>query len=381
MATLLDGTEGPTEAPARRGRGIPRGLVTGSELAWRLLICLVVVAILAWALWQVRVVLLPAFVALLVSTILAPPAHALARAGLPPGLAAAIVFVGSLALIGGVIALIVPQLGGEFDTLGRQVELGAQQVGDYIASGPFGLSDAQVQAAIDDAAGRVRRSAGSLATGVLTGAIIVTQFLAELLLTLVLLFFFLKDGPRLWAWVLRLFPRHRRETAHHVGQASLAMLTGYVRGVFFVACVDAFFIGVALALIGVPLVIPLAVITFIAAFIPFVGAVVAGAVATLVALVSGGVIDALLVVAAVLAVQQLEGNLLYPVVVGRSVELHPVAILLAVGTGAVLAGIVGAFIAVPITAAIAAAIPVARRETEEDARREEILVAPTRGPA
>jgi predicted PurR-regulated permease PerM len=381
MATLLDGTEGSTEAPPRRVRGTPRALVAASELAWRLIICLVAVAILAWALWQVRVVFVPAFVALLVSTILAPPAQALARAGLPRGLAAAIVFVGGLALIGGVIALIVPQLAGEFGQLGRQVELGAQQVGDYVASGPFGLSDAQVQAAIDDAADRVRRSAGSLATGVLTGAIIVTQVLAELLLTLVLLFFFVKDGPQLWAWVLRLFPRHRRETVHHVGQASLAMLTGYVRGVFFVACVDAFFIGIALALIGVPLVIPLAVITFIAAFIPFVGAFVAGAVATLVALVSGGVIDALLVLAAVLVVQQLEGNLLYPVVVGRSVELHPVAILLAVGTGAVLAGIVGAFIAVPITAAIAAAIPVARRETEEDARREEIVVAPTRAPA
>jgi predicted PurR-regulated permease PerM len=347
--------------------------VAASELAWRLLICLVAVAIVAWALWQVRVVLVPAFIALLVSTILSLPTSSLERAGLPRGLAATIVFVGSLAVVGGIIAIIAPQFVEEIDELTRQVELGIQQIGDYLASGPFGLDAASVQQTIDEVSARIRSSVGTVASGVLSGALIVTQLLAEVLLTLVLLFFFIKDGPGLWTWVLRLFPSHRRATVHHVGQAAVAMLAGYVRGVSVVASVDAVFIGLALAIIGVPLVIPLAVVTFIAAFIPFVGAVVAGAIAALVALVSGGVVDALLVVAAVLAVQQLEGNLLYPVVVGRSVELHPVAILLAVGVGGVLAGIVGAFIAVPIVAALSAAIPVARRETSEDARRDEIV--------
>lgn len=374
MGTLLERPEG-TEAPPRRVRGTPRGLVAASELAWRSLICLVVVALAAWALWQVRLVLLPAFVALLVSTILTPPARALRNAGLPNALAAAVVFLAALAPVVGVIVLLIPAFTGELDELGRQVEAGAQQVGDYVASGPFGLSEGQVQTAIDDAADRVRRSAGTVATGVVSGALIVTQLLIEILLTLILLFFFIKDGGGLWAWVRKLFPSRRRETVEAAGRAALAMLTNYVRGVFFVATVDALFIGLALSLIGVPLVVPLAVLTFIAAFVPFVGAIAAGAAAALVALVTGGPVDALLVVGAATLVQQIEGNLLYPVVVGRSVRLHPVAILLSVGIGGVLAGIIGAFIAVPITAVLSAAIPVARRGAMEDDRREEILVA------
>ncbi|MDP9400804.1 MAG: AI-2E family transporter [Actinomycetota bacterium] len=373
MATVLERHDPEAEVPSRRVRGAPRALVILSELSWRLLVCVAAFGLVAYALWQVKFVFLPVFIALLVATVLAPPARALRAAGLPNALAATLSFLGALAVVALVIRFVAPEFVHQVGELGTQVEAGVEQLGDYVASGPFGLSDTQVQGAIDAASERVRRGAGTVASGVVSGVTIVGQILTQLLLTLVLVFFFVKDGGVIWRWILRLFPRHRRNTVQEVGETSWRILGHYMRGVSFVACVDAVFIGLALAIIGVPLVIPLAVLTFLAAFIPFVGAVVAGAAAALVALVSNGPIDALLVVGAVLLVQQIEGNLLYPVVVGRSLELHPVAILLAVGVGSVVAGILGAFIAVPIVAVLAAAIPVLRRETEEDRREEELM--------
>ncbi len=373
MATVLERPESPGETPPRRVPGTPRVLVTLSDLSWRMLVCVAALGLLAYAMWQVRFVFLPVFIALLVATILTPPARAMREAGVPNALAATVAFLGALALVALVIRFVAPEFVHQVGELGTRVEAGVEQIGDYVASGPFGLPEAQVQGAIDAASERVRRGAGTVASGLVSGVTIVGQILTQLLLTLVLVFFFVKDGRVLWRWILRLFPRHGRHTVQEVGDTSWRILGNYMRGVFFVACVDAVFIGLALAIIGVPLVIPLAVLTFLAAFIPFVGAVVAGAAAALVALVSNGPVDALLVVGAVLVVQQVEGNLLYPVVVGRSLELHPVAILLAVGVGSVVAGILGAFIAVPIAAVLAAAIPVLRRETEEDRREEELV--------
>jgi predicted PurR-regulated permease PerM len=184
-----------------------------------------------------------------------------------------------------------------------------------------------------------------------------------MLITLVVLFFFVKDGPRLWSWVVKLFPETRRDAIEQVGDESWKALTHYVRGVVLVATIDAVGIGIALWLIGVPLVIPLAILTFFAAFVPIVGAIAAGAICALVALVSGGPFDALLVVGATLLVQQLEGNVLYPTIVGRQMELHPIAIFLAVTIGGVTAGIVGAAIAVPVAAVTAVAMKVAREQT------------------
>jgi predicted PurR-regulated permease PerM len=198
---------------------------------------------------------------------------------------------------------------------------------------------------------------------VLTGAALVGRLLAGLLIMLVVLFFFVKDGPRIWRWVVHLFPDTRRGAVQEFGSESWSVLTHYVRGVVLVATVDAVGIGLALWLIGVPLVIPLAILTFFAAFVPVVGAYVAGAACALVALVHGGPVDALLVVGAVFLVQQVESSVLYPTIVGRQMELHPIAILLAVTIGGITAGIVGAAIAVPIAAVAAVAMKVAREQT------------------
>jgi putative heme transporter len=346
------------EPPPRRG--VPRSLVLASELGWRFLVVVGAVAVLAYGLWYVRLVALPAFLALLLSTILVPPARALRRRGLRPALATSIVFFGGLFVAAGVGTLVLPPFAGEVGTLGATVTGGAQELGRLVASGPFGLSHAQVQSAIDGFSSKLHASGGEIASGVLSGAVIVGQIVAAALLTLVLLFFYVKDGPRLWGWAVRLFPEPMRPRVDHAGRMSWSVLGAYVRGQVVVATVDAVFIGVGLAIVGLPLVLPLAVLIFIAAFVPIVGAFTAGAAAVLIALVSKGAGAALVVLGINLAVQQLEGNVLYPMIMRRTMELHPVATLLVVGAGGVLAGIIGALVAVPIAAVVATVLPILR---------------------
>ncbi|MEA2288355.1 MAG: hypothetical protein QOD55_352 [Solirubrobacteraceae bacterium] len=359
QAAVLDPppAEPPSEPPPRRG--VPRSLVTASELGWRFLVVVGAVAVLAYALWYVRLVALPAFVALLLATALVPPAHALRRRGLPPGPATSIVFAGALVVLALVGTLILPAFAAEVRTLTDTVTGGAQELGRLVAR-PLGLSHDEVQSAIKGISDRLQASSGEIASGVLSGAVIVGQVVAGVLLTLVLLFFFVKDGSRLWAWVVRLFPRDVRARVDEAGRTSWSVLGAYVRGQALVATVDAVFIGVGLAIIGLPLVLPLAVLIFVAAFVPIIGAFTAGAAAVLIALVSQGAGAALAVLALNLVVQQLEGNVLYPVIMGRTIELHPVATLLAVGAGGVLAGIIGALVAVPLTAVVATALPILR---------------------
>jgi putative heme transporter len=362
QAAVLDPAEpeAAPEPPPRRG--VPRSLVTASELGWRFLVVVAAVAVLAYALWYVRLVALPAFLALLLATVLVPPTRALRRRGLRHGAATGVVFVGSLLVALGLATLIVPPFAAEVGTLTDTITGGAQELGRLIASGPFGLSRSEVQSAINGLSDRLHASSGDIAAGVLSGAVIAGQIVASVLLTLVLLFFFVKDGARLWAWAVRMFPENVRGRVDVAGQRSWSVLGAYVRGQALVATVDATFIGIGLALLGLPLVLPLAVLIFVAAFVPIVGAFAAGAAAVLIALVSKGAGVALIVLAINLVVQQVEGNVLYPLIMHRSIELHPVATLLAVGAGGVLAGIIGALVAVPIVAVVATALPILRGE-------------------
>jgi predicted PurR-regulated permease PerM len=362
QAAVLDPPEAdPAPEPPPR-RGVPRSLVTASELAWRFLVVVAAVAVLAYAAWYVRLVALPAFLALLLATVLVPPVRALRRRGLGQAAATAIVFVGGLLFMLGLATLIVPPFAAEVGTLTDTITGGAQELGRLISSGPFGLSRTEVQSAIDGLSDRLHASSGDIASGVLTGAVIAGQIAAGALLTLVLLFFFVKAGAKLWAWAVRTCPENIRARADEAGQRSWSVLAAYVRGQSLVATFDAVLIGIGLAILGLPLVLPLAVLIFIAAFVPIVGAFVAGAAAVLIALVAKGAGVALIVLALNLFVQQLEGNVLYPVIMGRTIELHPVATLLAVGAGGVLAGIIGALVAVPIVAVVATALPILRGE-------------------
>ena len=190
--------------------------------------------------------------------------------------------------------------------------------------------------------------------GALSGAVLLVELLAGLLLTLVITFFFVKDGERFWSWFVGLFSADRLNRVRAAGEGSWGVLGGYVRGTVGVAAIDALLIGVALMLIGVPLVIPLAVLTFIGGLVPIVGAFAAGIVAVLVALGTEGATAALLTLAAIVVVQQIEGNLVAPLLVGRSVKVHPIIVLVAVTVGGVVWGVLGAFVAVPLAAVLRA---------------------------
>jgi predicted PurR-regulated permease PerM len=237
---------------------------------------------------------------------------------------------------------------------------------------PVGIGRADLDRAIDDALSSVQGSA--VANEVLTGAVLLTQWAAAVILIVVLMFFFLKDGPRLWDWILELFHEERQPMLREVGARSWRALSAYVQGVVLVATIDAVLIGVALLIVGVPVAIPLIVLTFVAAFFPIVGAVAAGAAAVLVALVANGLGAALVILAVIVGVQQLEGNVFYPIVVGRKLSLHPVGLLLALAAGGVLAGVVGAFLAVPIAAVTAAVLQYTRERRE--ARQSNAVLAP-----
>lgn len=310
------------------------------------------IAVAALVLSHLRLVVLPVIAALFLSTILHPAVRQLRGKGWPDGLAALATLLVTLLLFGGVVALMAPSVTNEVDQLAHEVADGVEEVGDWLFAGPFGLSETQVRDYVEQAGDQVRDSAAPIASGVVGGALLAIEIVVGALLTLVLLFFFLKDGGRLWAGVLSLVPADGRERAARIGTESWDALQGYLRGITVVALFDAVFIGLALWLLGVPLVIPLATLTFFAAYIPIAGAFTAGLAAVLVALVSEGVGTAIAVTIAIAAVQQIESNLLHPVVVGRSVRLHPVVILVSVAAGAITAGIVGAFLAVPIAAVV-----------------------------
>ncbi len=354
--------------PEVRPIRMPRLLVAVSEFSWRFLICIAAGVLLVYALAQISLAVVPVFVALLLSTLLVPPARALQRRGMGNSLASAIVFIGFLGVFAGVIAVLAPQVSAEFQQLPDRLREGADRFGDLLAGAPFNLDPAEVDRQIDQIDDRITNALsenrGAITSQVVSAGQFAATLFTEIVITLFVLFFFIKDGGRMWRGLLGLFPERRREPLRQVGDVGWHVIGAYVRGVAFVATFDAVAIAIALVLIGVPLVLPLAVITFFAAFVPLAGAVVAGVIAGLVALAFEGPTAMLLVGVAILVIQQLEGNFIYPLVVGRTVELHPVTILLAVTIGAILFGIIGAAIAVPVAAVITGTIKVLRRTTE-----------------
>jgi predicted PurR-regulated permease PerM len=337
------------EAPARDVRTRRSGLALAAE---RSLQGLLVAAALAVVLVQLRLVVLPVIAALFAATALAPPVRWLRARGFPGAPAALTVMVLAIAAFVGVMAAIVPTIADELGSFGQSARQGLEEVVTWLTAGPLGLSEADIDRGLDQSIDRLRDSGGILAGGVVSGALLVGELVAGALLTVTLLFFFLRDGAKLWSWLVGLAPAARRADVEEIGRRAWTTLGRYLRGVSIVALVDAVLIGAALVAIGVPLVVPLMVLTFVAAFIPLVGAVVAGGLAALVALVTQGALAAGLVIVAITVIQQLEGDIIYPMVVGQSIELHPVVVLLALTAGTVVAGIVGALLAIPVAAVI-----------------------------
>ena len=305
-------------------------------------------------------VLLPVVLGLLFTTVLWPPTRFLRKHGWPPALAAATVLILFLGIIGGIIAVIAPQVVGQAEDLADQFASGLNQVQDWLAGPPFRIGEDQVGDAVDNVISRVQSNATSIATYAYSTATSIGGAVLNLVLALVLAFFFLKDGPRWTPW---LAAQTGPKAAPHVAALSMKFwqtLSEFIRQQAFVGFIDALFIGIGLWICGVPLVLPLAVLTFFGAFIPIIGAVVAGVFAVLIALVSNGFTTALIILGVVLLVQQLEGNVLQPIIQGRGLNLHAAVVILAVTAGSSLAGIIGAFLSVPVTALIAVAYRYAR---------------------
>ncbi len=345
----------PGRDPREIEEAVPHQLRLAAAIGWRVIVIVVAIGLAAFALAQVRLVVLPVVFALFLASALIQPVRGLQRLHFPPAAAAATALVVALVVLGGLVTLLAPHVAGQFGDVRDSVREGTVQVTDWLLEGPLDLSRSDLERYREQALDELEERSGDIAGGVIGGAYLAVEIIAGVLLTLVLAFFFLKDGGRMWRWVVGLFPPLARTRVDDVGQIAWATLGGYLRGVTIVALFDAVLIAIALWVIGVPLVLPLALLTFVGGFFPIVGAFTAGAAAALVALVSNGVVDALLVVAAVIVVQQIEGNVLQPVVVSRAVKIHAVAVLLAVTAGAVIWGIVGAFLAVPVVAVISRA--------------------------
>jgi predicted PurR-regulated permease PerM len=348
--TAPAGTPAPgTERGVRLHKAIRSLAVVSAELLL-VVAALVVLGYVIGALWGV---LLPVVLGLLISTVLWPPTRFLRRHGWPPALAAAVVLIAALALFGGVIALIAPQVADQAGDLANQTVAALDNVQKWLEGPPFNIGEDQIGNAVDTVIQRLQENATDIAGYALTTASSIGNGLLNLVLALLLAFFFIKDGPRWTPWLAaQTGPR----AAPHVialSQKTWSTLSEFIRQQALVGFIDAFFIGLGLLILGVPLVIPLAVITFLGAFIPIIGAFVAGAFAVLIALVSNGFTTALIILAIVIAVQQLEGNVLQPIIQGRGFNLHAAVVILAVTAGGGLAGITGAFLAVPVAALIA----------------------------
>jgi predicted PurR-regulated permease PerM len=359
IARRLEAAGGQPVAPPPRAlfageEAVPRGLAATAAITLRVVIVLGGLWLLGMVALKLLVLVIPLVVAVLLSTVLAPTACSLERRGWSPISAAAGTVGGGVLAAIAIFSVIVPTFVAEIGDLAATVETGVRQLGESVAGGPLGLTEAQIDRSIDQAVEDFQGSGGSVARGVISGALLATQWATATVLAIFLTFYFVKDGPQIWRWIVTLFGPQRRPAINEMGIRSWNVLSAYFRGVALVATVDALLIGAGLLMLGVPLAVPLIVLTFFAAFFPIVGAIVAGAAAVLVALAAEGAVAAGIMLGVIIVVQQVEGNILYPVVVGRQLRLHPVAMLAALTAGGVLGGVAGAFLAVPVAAVIAA---------------------------
>jgi putative heme transporter len=311
------------------------------------------VALIWWLIGYLWSIVLPVVLAIILATVLWPPTAWLRRRDVPPALAATVVVVAGVVVLAGIISLIVSSVSGSFSQISQSALQGIQAIQDWLAGPPLNLQQTQLDAALEQVTGQVQSSISTITTSVLTGVGSVASGVVTALLTLILAFYFVKDGPRFLPWLRRAAGDGAGGHLAEVLRRMWKMLGEFIRTQAMVSLVDAVLIGIGLAVLGVPLALPLAVLTFIAGFVPIVGAVVAGALGVLVALVSNGFTTALIVLAIIIAVQQLEGNVLQPILQSRSLGLHAVVVLLAVTAGSTLYGIAGAFLAVPVVAAAA----------------------------
>jgi predicted PurR-regulated permease PerM len=343
-------------------------LRTSARVSAELLLIFLLLAVALWLLGRTWSVVWPLVIGLLLTTLTWPPTRFLLRRGWGPALAASTVTVLSLLVAAGVVALIAVPVASQSGDLTDGVVDGVQKVREWAAGPPLNIGDAQIDKAFDTAVSRAQDGLGSMVGAVVTGVSTVVNGLVTAVLAVFLMFFFLKDGSRFLPWLARQLPGRLATDVPTVAARGWDTLGSFVRSQAAVGLIDAVLIGLGLWILGVPLVLPLAVLTFVSAFVPIIGAFFAGFVAVLIALVSNGLMDALIVLAIIVVVQQLEGNVFQPMIQSRGLGLHAAVILLAVTLGGSLAGIVGSLLAVPVAALIAVIWGYVREQLQEPPR-------------
>lgn len=352
------GAAAPSRAldPPSREQTIGAGVSWTARWSLRLVAIALGAVLVGFVVKYAWVVLFPVLLALILCTVLSPVSKLLrTKAHLPNTLAAAATMVGAILVVVAVGFTIAPSVASQSGDIVDRASDGLQRVQAWVQDSDF-VSKQQVDSGLQGLQERLSGSAGSIASGVLTGVSALTNGVVNLVLVLILSFLFLKDGARFLPWVGRMAGRTAGLHLQAVGQRAWDTLGGFIRTQALVSLIDAVLIGAGLLVIGVPLALPLAVITFFAGFVPIVGAFVAGIVAVLIALVSNGLTGALLVLVLIFVVQQLEGNVLSPLLQSRSMDLHAAVVLLAVTLGGTLFGITGAFLAVPAAAVLAVVV-------------------------
>jgi predicted PurR-regulated permease PerM len=336
--------------------GLPPALRVGAAVAWRILVIGAAVYVLFLLTEKLIELVLPVGIALLLAALLSPAVSRLVRLGLPRALATVIVLVLGLGIVGGMLTFVVTQFADGLPELRTEMSSAIAQINTWLSTGPLHLTDTQLQQMLDNARKSIQGNQGQVAVHVLSTALTLGKLVAGALLMLFTLIFFLYDGDRIWRFLTRLAPREHRDRVDVAGRRGFAALVSYIRASVAVAIIDAISVGIGLTIVGVPLAVPLSALVFLGAFVPILGAFVTGGVAVLVALVAKGVLAAVIVLCILIGVMQVEGHVLHPLLLGKAVQIHPLAVVLTIGVGLTVAGIPGALLAVPLLAVLNASI-------------------------
>ncbi|MFF3640013.1 AI-2E family transporter [Streptomyces sp. NPDC002564] len=365
----------PAYAPAVAARpdpvaAVPWGMRVAAEAGWRLLVLAGTLWVLMKVISAVQLVVLAFVAALLITAMLQPTVARLRNLGLPRGLATAVTAILGFVIMGLVGWFVVWQVMENADELSRQIQDGIEDLRKWLLNSPFHVTEDQINKIAKSLRDAVGANTEELTSAGLEGVTVIVEAMTGILLAMFSTLFLLYDGKRIWQWTLKLVPAQARPGIAGAGPRAWRTLTAYVRGTVIVALIDAIFIGLGIYFLGVPMAVPLAVIIFLAAFIPLVGAVVSGALAVVVALVTQGVFTAVMALVVVLAVQQIEGHILQPFILGRAVRVHPLAVVLSVAAGGLVAGIGGAVVAVPLVAVTNTVVGYLRAYSRETALKQ-----------
>lgn len=330
--------------------GIPRGLRVATGYAWRLLVIAAAAGVAIWLIIQLKLLVIPLLIAILVTALLFPGFTWMLRHRVPKWLAIVISVISTLAVVTGLLWLAVWQITRQWASVQARTLEAGEQFRQYLIDGPLHLTAQQIDDLLEQGWGFLQQQVELLWSGALAIGSTLGHVVTGAILAIFILLCLLADGRGIWRWTVRLFPKQARPAVDGAGHAGWKTVVNYARTQLLVATIDAIGIGLGAFLLGVPLAIPVAVLVFLGAFIPFVGAVVTGALAVFLALVYNGPWIALWMLVVVLGVQQLEGHVLQPLLMGSAVKVHPLAVVLVVAGGAMIAGIPGALFAVPLAA-------------------------------